>query len=156
MEVHAGGFIPAIHAAQIQVIDAAKITGKIEGISLDPPQPAGQGLQVQAVLPDIIALDHALGHSLGGIIVQQVGLPVRQEKPALAAKHQVHEPGQKAFFAANLDRRFFEIFGKVKLQLVDTIRGRHLPERPARGGQRRVQGLPHQVGDLLPAQFLEL
>src|SRR5205814_1967722 len=57
MEIHAGAFILAVQAAQIEVVDAAEIAVEVEGVALDFSQPTCQGLQVQSILAHIVALN---------------------------------------------------------------------------------------------------
>src|SRR6516162_6309090 len=53
-----GIFVFAVHPAQVEIVDAAKIAGKVE--ILGPAQPPCQRLQIDAILTLVIALAHAL------------------------------------------------------------------------------------------------
>src|SRR5712692_1946511 len=57
-EENAATLIPAVHAAQVEIVNAAEVAPEIEGVAPDSPQPAGQCLQVEAVLPGVITRLH--------------------------------------------------------------------------------------------------
>src|SRR6266404_7753514 len=97
MEENAGSLVLAIHAAEVEIIDAAEVAREIEGAAVCPFQPARQRLQVELVLRMVSAFAHASSDILRRVSGQGVSLPVHQVILFVLAEHQVDEAGVKAF-----------------------------------------------------------
>src|SRR5262245_21388736 len=96
MKEDAARFIAAVHAAQVEIINANESLEKRKAGAMHALEPARRRMKVEPILPMIIRLRHAARDLVAAVGGQEVRLPVEQEKAVIPAKQKIHETGDES------------------------------------------------------------